>query len=125
MTQRSVNWRFLAVTSALGIVVLAALYVVHGWQVTRTAGGLLVLADRQESGGDWSKAAEYLDRYLRVKPADAQAKIRLAKTYLRIADSPRQQQRAIELHYRALAAGDKAAEIDLRGGLANLLLEAG
>jgi tetratricopeptide (TPR) repeat protein len=125
MVQRTVNLRVLIVTVIAGGLLLGGIYFLHEWQVTRTAKGLKVLADAQEQKSEWQKAAGYLDRYLRLKPQDAAAASRLALTYARGAEFPTEKQRAVTLHYRALAAEQVEQEWELRSGLAALLLELG
>lgn len=123
MVKRSVNLPLLIGTVFVGAILAGGVYGLHKWQISRTAQGLKVLADAQEKIPDWIKAASYLDRYLRLRPDDAPAAGRLALTYARGAKSVPERQRAVSLHYRALALdlGDKALEV--RGGLADLLLD--
>jgi tetratricopeptide (TPR) repeat protein len=125
MVRRSLNWRFLLGTLLIGGVTGTALYLLHGWQLGRTAGGLLDRAATHEQSQEWLKAAESLDRYLAIRPGDAPAKIRLARAYGRGAKTAGQRRRAVDLHYRALGTGDVAAELELRCGLADLLVETG
>jgi hypothetical protein len=49
----------------------------HRWQLSRIATGLLGHSQAAEEKLDWYKSAEYLDRYLRIKPTDAPARGRL------------------------------------------------
>ncbi len=123
MVKRSVNLHLLIGTIIVGALVAGGTYALHRWQIGRTAQGLLVLADLQEQESEWLKAANYLDRYLRLDPDNAPTAARLAVTFARGAKFAGEKQRAVSLHYRALALdqGDEAAKI--RGGLANLLLE--
>src|SRR6186713_2845756 len=81
MIRRSINVRVLIIAvvtlGVLGGGVLAA----HRWQVARTASGLIVLADAQLKKGAAFKAAEYFDRYLRLRPDDSTTRVRLALVY--------------------------------------------
>jgi tetratricopeptide (TPR) repeat protein len=83
MVRRSLNWRFLLGTLLIGGVTGAALYLLHGWQLSRTAGWLLDRAAAHEQSQEWLKAAECLDRYLAIRPSEAPAKIRLASVRAR------------------------------------------
>jgi len=125
MVKRTINLRLLVITAVLGAAVVGGIYGLHRWQITRTARGLVALAEAQEQKSEWLKAASYLDRYLRLRPDDAPTTGKLALTYARGAKFPPERRRAVSLHYRALALeqGESAAEI--RGSLANLLLELG
>ena len=71
MIKRTVNLRLLLGTVIVGALVAGGTYALHRWQVARTARGLLVLADLQEQESEWLKAANYLDRYLRLDPDNA------------------------------------------------------
>ncbi|HZL88451.1 MAG TPA: tetratricopeptide repeat protein, partial [Pirellulaceae bacterium] len=125
MVRRSIRWPVLAI-SVVGLGVLAlGLYLLHRWQLSRTATGLIALADAQEREGDWVKSAQYLDRYLRLAADDGPARVRLALSFAKGATRPEDKNRAVELHYRALAAGLKDRELELRRDLARLLVEAG
>jgi len=129
MIRYSLNWKVLFITLVMGGLSGVALLMLHAWQLKRTANGLLALAETQEKTSDWFKAAEYLDRYLRLRPNDVRAHVRLALTYGRGAALPeallQQKVRATELHYRALGTGAAEQEATLRTRLAELLLDTG
>ncbi len=123
MVKRTVNLTLLIATAVVGAAAGGAVYGLHKWQVSRTAKGLLVLAEAQEKESQWQKAANYLDRYLRLKPDDAPAAGRLALTFAKGAQFDHEKQRAVSLHYTALAKEDSGDVAKLRGGLADLLLD--
>src|SRR5262245_40720918 len=133
MIRRTLNWKVLVLTVVLAGASAWSLSKLHAWQLNRTAKGLLDLAAAQEEESDWFKAADYLDRYLRVHAGDTEVRVRLARTYGKGAEplmpsqgdreKERVIERAIDLHYRALATGlpdEEAAS--LRTVLAELLL---
>ena len=60
MIRRSLNWKVLLITFVVGSITAATLFAVHSWQLSRTATGLLALADVQEQQSDWQKAAEII-----------------------------------------------------------------
>jgi predicted Zn-dependent protease len=101
------------------------LYVLHAWQVGRTAHALFARASSLRQKEEWFKAAEFLDRYLRLKPQDDAARHELALTYARAVRNPLDRERAISLHYRALATGRQEGADDLRRSLGQLLLANG
>jgi cellulose synthase operon protein C len=126
IVRRSFNWVALAITVVVCVVGGAGLYFLHGYQLTRTADQLLTVVEARERDEEWRKAAEYLDRYLHLRPADAEARGRMALNFGRYANTapswmPKQQ--AINLHYRALATGNVKQAKELRLGLMQLLLD--
>jgi tetratricopeptide (TPR) repeat protein len=125
MVKRSINLRLLIATVLGGAALAGGIYGLHAWQITRTAQGLQVLAQAQEQKSEWLKAANFLDRYLRLRPDDAPAAGRLALTYAKGAKSEPERRRAVSLHYRALALDQGSQAAEIRAGLADLLLELG
>src|SRR4029450_5824847 len=105
MIKRSINLPLLAGTIVGGAVLLGGIYGLHKWQITRTAQGLKVLADPQDQKSEWLKAADYLDRYLRLRPDDAPAAGRLALTFARGAKSTAQQRRGGVVAQTGVGAG--------------------
>lgn len=124
-TQRTLNWRFLLLSLAVGSAAAGGLYLLHAWQVGRVAQALLAHATRFRQQEEWLKAAEFLDRYLHLAPEDAAARQDLALTYARTVRNPRDRERAISLHYRALATGRQEGAGQLRQSLGELLLQNG
>jgi tetratricopeptide (TPR) repeat protein len=117
------NKRLLLGTVILVPLLGAAAYFWHAWQMKRLSGAFLERADQLEQEENWSEAATYLYRYLQVDAENAAIRIRLAKTFDKSATSRTEKSRAIELYYRAVGlAPDRG---DLRGRLAQLLLEFG
>ena len=101
-----------------------AAYFWHEFQVKRTAGALLSRADTLEGEEEWNKAADYLFRYLQLRPDDVDVRIRLAKTFDEsITRGSSRKSRAVELYYRALGVASPEQQSALRGRLAELLLE--
>jgi tetratricopeptide (TPR) repeat protein len=123
MVRRSINWPFLLITTTVFIAVGVGAYFVRGWQLGRTAEALLRMADAKEKEKDWAKAAELLDRYLRLRPADGETRGRLALVYSEGAKSRGEKELAVDLLYRALAAGPTNKIHVLRARLAGLLLD--
>src|ERR1044072_3946048 len=126
LVRRSLNWIVLAGTAFIVAAGGAAIYLIHDLQLKRTADEILVLVSAQEKEEEWHKASQYLDRYLHMKPADAEARCRLALDFARhakLADSWMFKRQAIDLHYRALATGHEPLQMELRAGLMELLLE--
>lgn len=117
----TVNTRFLLLLAA-GIPALAiAAYFWHGYQVRRNADALLARADTLAAEEHWSRAAETLYRYLKLKPDAVEARVRLAETYDRAAKTPERKRRAVSLYFEALALVPE--NTSLRRRLGELLLE--
>jgi tetratricopeptide (TPR) repeat protein len=119
--QRTLNVRLLVVSLVTFVVLAGAACLLHGYQLSRLRGSLLVRADQLEQEEKWSEAAGYLQRYLRLDPQNPEILGRVARTYDRSADTRSRKTRAVELYYRAvgMAPQDQA----LRVRLAELLLE--
>jgi tetratricopeptide (TPR) repeat protein len=124
--RRTVNWPVLVGTIVIFGVTGAGLYFLHRYRVQQTAAEMLSVAEAREKDEEWLKAAEYLERYLRLKPKDVPARSRMTLNYARHANSAKSwilKRQAIDLHYRALAAGDTQHERELRLSLLELLLD--
>src|SRR5262245_11455645 len=101
--RRSLNWIVVAATVFIVAVGGIAIRLIHDMQLKRTADEILVLVSAHEKAEDWLKASQYLDRYLHLKPADVEARGRLALDFARhakTAESWMFKRQAIELHYR-------------------------
>ena len=114
------------VLTVLGLSVGASgFHFVREWQLSRLSQTLLVQARAAEEKKQWRLAAEHLDRYLRLQPQNQAARAQLALVFAKGATTLEDKQRAVALHYRALAAQNGGREDELRSGLAELLLETG
>ena len=126
-TRKVLNVPLVVGTLAAVAVLGTAAYFWHSRQVDRTAHVLLEKADSEEKSEQWEKAAEYLRRYHRLRPDDAEVLGRLAEAYERSAQTPWKRMRAVDRYYQALAALGKDASHEqrrrLRCRLAELLLE--
>jgi tetratricopeptide (TPR) repeat protein len=125
MIQRTLSLRVLTISVVLAVAGGGAALVVQRWQVSRTAKLFLAHAQKQEQGENWLKAAEYLERYLRLQPDDASVRERMATTFSQGAVTLPQKRQAVNLHFRALGASAGGNEVRLRERLAELLIETG
>lgn len=125
MNSRYLNIRLLVITGVACVVTAGGVVTAHSWQVSKTAQSMLALALVHEEKSEWFKAADYLDRYLRIEPGNLSAMVRLASDYGRAAVTPQQKLRAVDLHYKVLSVGGFPEERQLRERLAELLLETG
>jgi tetratricopeptide (TPR) repeat protein len=110
-------------TIALLMVVMPILYFWHHVQVQSSAAALLTRADELESKKNMAAASESLYRYLKYKPEDVEAHIRLATTYDKLAVTRREKSRALSLYARAI--GLAPSDVGLRRRHMELLLERG
>jgi tetratricopeptide (TPR) repeat protein len=70
LMRKTVNWRYAAFMAGSLAVLGTATHFLHAYQVKRTAGGMLERAGRVEADGQLELAADYLGRYLSLKPDD-------------------------------------------------------
>src|SRR5262249_43512218 len=72
-----VNARLLFGLIAFAVAFGVGIHLLHGYQVRRTAGDLLVDATKEQDAGNPGKAADFLSLYLSYVPEDVDAKARL------------------------------------------------
>src|SRR5437660_455872 len=102
MTRRVLSWPVFLLSVAAVAAAAGSYRALHGWQLTRLSHTLLHRAEAEEKEEAWRKAADHLERYVRLNPASDKARIRLASVVSRGAKNGVEKQRAVELHYRAL-----------------------
>lgn len=121
--RRIVNVRLLLGTLIAIVVIAPVAHFWQQWQVQNNARAFERQARIFQEEENWREAADFLQRYLRLHPEDADATIELARVFGQIARSPREKARAVELYFRAL--GFAPSDVELRRKLAQLLLELG
>jgi tetratricopeptide (TPR) repeat protein len=121
--RRILNLRLLAVTFLVLALVGPTIYLIHQFQIRRTAGDFINKAEALAREDKWAESADYLFRYLELRPKDGEARIRLAETYARAFKDPGNRGRAIDLYYQALGVAPPEREAELRRQLGDLLLE--
>ena len=84
MPRRVLNTKLVCILLGTLLVAGVAVHVVHGFQVRRMSGQLLVRATQAEATGDTAKALDLLKRHLFFDPGDSDALAR----YARVLDSP-------------------------------------
>ncbi len=108
------NGRLFGGTIALLAMVGTLAYFWHAFQLQNTAQAFVQQAEQLDAKGEYSKAAEYLRRYLRLEPADKQVHLRLAKVYDKSAKTLRKKFRSVELYKQAMANFPKQTGLKLR-----------
>jgi tetratricopeptide (TPR) repeat protein len=83
---RKLNVKRLACLAGVVALFGGSTYFLHGFQVKRNAGALLQQADRAEQEDHPDKAADLLDRYLRLAPGDVDALARYGSLLDTLAD---------------------------------------
>jgi tetratricopeptide (TPR) repeat protein len=85
-----VNRRLVLVTLGVGAALLAATYVVHGFQMERHADTVLARADAAEKDGQIGQAIAFLAHYTQFRPDDTDSLLRLGRLRQQTADDYRQ-----------------------------------
>ena len=122
--RRILSVRVLVISLVLVGLMLPSLYALRNWQLARTATAYLDRATELEQKEEWLAAADYINRFLTLRPRDADAEVRLAETFAKAADTPARVNRAVTLHYAALGNDLGQRQWSLRQKLAGLLLRA-
>jgi tetratricopeptide (TPR) repeat protein len=120
---RRINVRFLGIVAIVIALIATGAFLLHRAQIDRQAGFLLDRAVRAEEGGDTDEAASQLQRYLGLRPGDADATIQYARLLADRAERPEEQIRAFFALERALRLDP--GRNDLRRQAAELAMEPG
>src|SRR4051794_6200766 len=122
---RKVNLRLLAILFLVSLSTFTGLYFYHDHQVRRTAGALLTRADRAERDEDPGQAADYLGRYLSVRPEDDKVLARYGLLLAETAQRPDEQVRVIRTLEQVLRNDPGRNDVRLRLVQATLDLQRG
>ncbi|HEX7446071.1 MAG TPA: tetratricopeptide repeat protein [Pirellulales bacterium] len=127
MAERRRRWQFntrrLLRTAVLVALLAPAAYFWHAYQVRRNANTLLQRAADRERAEDWQQAAQELRHFLRLRPGDTKARLRLADDFGRAATTRGDKQRAVQLY--AVAISLAPTDLEWRRRHLKLLLELG
>ncbi|HVX15446.1 MAG TPA: tetratricopeptide repeat protein [Pirellulales bacterium] len=105
-----VNYGALLWSLVLAFVLTVGIYAWHDHVVEGNANALLKRADQQEAEKQWSAAADTLKRFLALNPHHGPARMRLAQDFDRVASSPAQKYKALQLFAAAVAIAPNEAE---------------
>lgn len=122
-TLEELNLRVLAITIIGLAVLLPTAFLWHQFQIYRNAGKLLKQAQVLATQDQWRDSATMYFHYLKLRPDDAQAWVKLAQSVDRAAKTYNEKQKAVELYFQTVTLASDQAE--LRRRLAELLLEQG
>ncbi len=117
---RVLNFGFLGGLCAVGVTLLGALHVVHGWQVQRHAGSLMELGRKAQEGGDLNAAKDYFSRYVGLVPSDVNA----LADYGQLLDQAGAGKRQIFMVYEDVLRADATRE-DIRRRQIEVAMEIG
>jgi tetratricopeptide (TPR) repeat protein len=112
--RRRLNVRFLLGMLGFAAVVCCGVYFVHGFQVKRSASGLLRQADLAEGADDISKAKDYLGRYLDYRPDDTEALARFGFLLDKGAQTPQALAQVLGVFEKVLVRDPKRADVRRR-----------
>ncbi len=102
MPKRRPNFRFLLLMIVPTVVVGAGVHVLHGRQLENSSRLILRQAERAEDRGDQGEALGYLNRYIGLRPNDAEANARAGLIRADRAEGPRDHLQALLVLERAL-----------------------
>lgn len=119
--KRILNVRLLIGTLVAVVILTPVAFFWHSYQVGRTASAFLSRAESLEKEKNWGEASQYIFRYLRLRPDDVDARIRLAETFDKGSRDP---WATSEYYYRALGMAPADRQPALRRRLAELLMAA-
>lgn len=114
------NKRLVVILLVLGTMLGVGGHFWHGYQVRKNADALRMHAERLVDENHARTAADYLHRYLQLRPDDRDVRVQLAMVYGETAVDPMRIDRALELYDHAL--GVAPGKHDLRLRKAELLL---
>lgn len=116
-----INVPLLFWTGVLLVVATPSLYFWHRHQVQNSASDFLAQAASFEKAEKWRRAAQMLDRYLKLRPDDAVVRTRLADDYAKSVVGPETLARAVDFYSQAMGFAPK--DLELRRKRADLELE--
>jgi Flp pilus assembly protein TadD len=121
--RQTINIWLLSITAMTLFVAGPSLYFWHSFQTGRLAEAFSERAESLLKENKPRAAAEYLQRYLEIKPDNAEIRVRLAEVYDRSAITASSKRRAIELYFQAIGWASKGKLHALRLRVGELLLE--
>ncbi len=86
---RRVDFRYLTFFLVLAVFLGTGTHFLHAYQVRRNADAFLALADRAEADNEPDRAADYLGRYVRLRPNDLDTRARYALLIDRLGKAPK------------------------------------
>ena len=113
-SRRTLNTWLLIISAVVLFVVAPCAYFWYHYQTRHLADTFLTRADQLLAEDKPREAAEYMQRYLQIRPQDSIVRARLAETYDRSATTREGKTRAIELYYQALGFGANEGNAELR-----------
>ncbi|MEZ6070303.1 MAG: tetratricopeptide repeat protein [Pirellulales bacterium] len=124
---RRLNVRLLVILMVSGFVFLLGAYVVHAFQVSRTADALLVQAEKRIEEGQPLEAEKLFRRYLRQRPEDMEVQKRRALAYTDYAESEKSsgRDRGVAIQILEQVLRDQPDDMELRKRTADFTMKMG
>ncbi len=124
---KRVNLKLLLALVASAVIAIGGIYVLRRMQINRNAGGLVKLARQRLEEGKPTEALQLLQRYVGLRPEDAEAYGEYAELVLRKTESPEASRNDIARAYTVLeeAIRRDPANDELRARLAQFQLRIG
>ena len=120
-----VSWLLLGVSVAVLVFGGVGLYFWRNYQLGRIAVAFRDRAAALQQDSNWRLAADYLYRYVSMRPDDNSARVSLAEVYDKALPGGRPSSRSIELYYQALAVAPDKDRPRLRRRAIEMLLQVG
>ncbi len=108
-------------TAVILAIILPGLYFWHSYQIARNSVSLLLRAEQFEARQAWGEAAQCLYQYLKLRPDEGEARVRLATNFGAAAKTAAEKARAVQLY--AAAIGTAPDQVELLHRQMTLLLE--
>ena len=109
--RRVFNTKLAIVTAVILAVVAPSIYFLHRFQLANVNRALRQRADSFREQSDYPNAIRYMDRYLRQRPDDADAKVALAELMDLDARTPQQIENVIALQFTAIGICESSPEL--------------
>ena len=109
--RRVFNTKLAIVTALIIAVVAPSIYLLHRFQLTNVNRALRQRAESFREQSDYPNAIRYMDRYLRQRPDDADAKVALAELMDLNARTPQEIENTIAMLFSAIGICESSAEL--------------
>src|SRR5688572_30185469 len=86
MTKLNVKFAAILITSV--VVLAVAVYFIHGWQMQRNSGDLILRIESLVKDGNLAAAKSVLKQYLRLQPDSREQRVKLCKLAYQLAKRP-------------------------------------
>lgn len=110
-TGHELNYRLLVATVVVLLAVAPAAHFWHARQARHNAAAVLARVDEAVADADWVKASQHLARYLRLRPDDANQRVRMAEIVDHFAITRAQREESLRLHAAAIGLAPERSDL--------------